>query len=114
MAITRTQLRTLQAEMEAVFAKAGITDFNLNIEGMRYGADEVTIKVKGKLKGVTTTSDAMFERKVAEYGLKLVGSKGQKLTGYKPSRPKYPFSYTTVRGAQYKCTIAQAKEIFSA
>jgi len=114
MAITRAQLRTLQAEMEAAFAKAGITDFDLNVEGMRYSTDEVTVKVKGKLKGVTTASDAIFERKVAEHGLKLIGSKGEKLTGYKPSRPKYPFSYTTVRGAQYKCTIAQAKEIFGA
>lgn len=112
MSITRAQLRTLQAEMEAAFAKAGITDFDLAVDGMRYGADEVTVKVKGKLKGVTTTSDRIFEAKVAEYGLKLVGSKGQKLTGYKPSRPKYPFSYKTVRGAQYKCTIAQAKAIF--
>lgn len=110
--ITRAALRTLQAEMEAAFAKAGITDFNLSVEGMRYSDTEVTVKVKGALKGIKPASDKIFEAKVSEYGLKLVGSKGETLTGYKASRPKYPFSYKTVRGAQYKCTIEQAKAIF--
>jgi hypothetical protein len=98
--------------MEAAFAKAGITDFDLAVDGIRFGADEATIKVKAKLKGVTTTTDRVFERKVAEYGLKLVGQKGEQLVGYKSSRPKYPFSYKTVCGAQYKCTVDQAKAIF--
>lgn len=110
--ITRAKLRTLQAEMDAAFKKAGFTDFTLSVEGMRFGETEVNIKVKGKLKGVKATSDRTFEKKVAEYGLKLVGPKGQKLVGYKPSRYKYPFSYVTVRGAQYKATIEQAKAIF--
>ena len=114
MSITRAQLRTLRTEMQAALDKAGITDFELTVDSMRYGATDVTVKVQGKLKGVTSTSDALFQRKVAEYGLKLTGVKGQTLTGYKPSRPKYPFSYTTVRGAQYKCTIEQAKAIFGA
>lgn len=112
MSITKAQLTALRAEMQAAFAKAGIKDFDLEVGGMRYGADEVTIKVLGKLKGVTTKTDRVFEQKVAEYGLKLVGPKGQKLVGYTPSRYKYPFSYVTVRGARYKATPAQAKAIF--
>ncbi len=112
MSITNAKLKTLRAEMQAAFTKAGLTDFDLEVGNMRYGADEVTIKVLGKLKGVTTKTDRVFEQEVARYGLRLVGSKGQKLTGYTPSRYKYPFSYTTVRGARYKASIEQAKAIF--
>lgn len=112
MSITRSQLRQLREDMTAAFANAGIADFDLEVGTMRYGEDEVTIKVKGKLKGVTTRTDRVFEQKVKEHGLKLVGRKGEKLTGYTPSRYKYPFSYTTVRGARYKCSVEQAKAIF--
>ena len=112
MSITKAQLRTLRTEMQAALNKAGITDFELTVDSMRYSAAEVAIKVQGKLKGVKTSTDQMFERKVQEYGLKLIGPKGETLTGYKSSRPKYPFSYTTVRGALYKCTVDQAKVIF--
>lgn len=110
--ITPAALRTLQAEMDAAFKNAGITGFNLNVESMRYTDTEVNIKVKGVLQGVKPQSDKLFEAKVAEYGLKLIGAKGETLTGFKASRPKYPFSYTTARGANYKCTIEQAKAIF--
>lgn len=112
MSITRAQLRTLQTEMQAAFDKAGFSDFTATVGSMRFGATDVNVKVTAKLKGVKSTTDAAFERKVAEYGLKMVGVKGQTLTGYKPSRYKYPFSYTTVCGAQYKATVAQAKAIF--
>lgn len=112
MSITKAQLRTLRTEMQAALDKAGITDFEFEIGNMRYGADEVDIKVKGKLKGVTTTTDRLFQQKVAEHGLQMIGRKGETLTGYAPSRPKYPFSYTTVRGARYKCSAEQAKAIF--
>lgn len=112
--ITRAQLRVLRDEMTAAFAKAGISDFDLEVGNMRFGPDEVTIKVTGKLKGVTTKTDRIFEQKVAELGLRMVGRKGEKLTGYKPSRYKYPFSYVTVRGARYKCSEMQAKALFGA
>ena len=112
MAITKAQLRTLRTEMQAALDKAGITDFEFEVGNMRYGADEVDIKVKGKLKGVDTASDRLFDVKRAEHGLKMIGRKGETLTGYTPSRYKYPFSYTTVRGARYKCSVEQAKEIF--
>lgn len=114
MTITRTQLKTLQSTMQAALDAAGITDFTLEVGDMRYSATEVNIKVKGSLTGVATPSDKMFERKVAEYGLGLRGTKGETLTAYNSNRPKYPFSYTTVRGAYYKCTIEQAVSKFGA
>ena len=112
MSITKAQVNTLRAEMHAALDKAGITDFKLEVGNMRYGADEVTIKVAGKLKGVKTVTDRTFEQKVKEYGLKKTGAKGQKLVAYTPSRYKYPFSYVTVRGARYKCSVEQARVIF--
>ena len=112
MVITRKQLKVLRAEMQAALDKVGVTDFELEVGNMRYTTDEVTVTVQGKLKGVTTQTDRLFEQKVAEYGLKLVGEKGKRLTGYKPSRYKYPFSYETVRGARYNCSVEQAKVIF--
>ena len=112
MSITTAQLKTLRTEMQAALDKAGLSNFNLEVGAMRYGTDEVTVKVIGKLKGVTTKTDRVFEEKVVEYGLQKVGPKGEVLTGYKPSRYKYPFSYTSARGARYKCTVEQAKAIF--
>lgn len=112
MAITRAMLKTLRAEMQAALEKAGINNFDLEVGNMRFTETEVTIKVQGKLKGVKTGTDRVFERKVAELGLNMIGSKGERLTGYTPSRYKYPFSYETVRGAKYKCSEAQAQLMF--
>jgi hypothetical protein len=112
MTITKAQLTVLRKEMQAALNKAGIADFDLEVGNMRFGADEVTIKVQGKLKGVTTKTDRVFEQKVRQLGLKMVGEKGKQLTGYAPSRYKYPFSYTTVRGARYKCSEADAVRMF--
>ena len=112
MPITKAQLKILRTEMQAALDKAGIANFKLEVAGMRFTSDEVTIKVEGKLKGVTTTTDRVFERKVAELGLRLVAANGSVLTGYVSRRPKYPFSYTTVRGAKYKGSISQIKAIF--
>lgn len=112
MSITQAQLRLLSKEMQSVFDAFDFTDFTIDAGPMRYGLTDVTVRVTAKLKGVQSTSDALFESKVAELGLKMVGVKGQKLTGYTQRRHKYPFSYETVRGARYKCSVAQAKEIF--
>lgn len=112
MAITKEQLRVLRTEMQAALNKAGIKNFDLEVGAMRFGADEVTIKVMGKLKGVATATDRVFERKVAELGLQLTNAKGQRLTGYTPSRWKYPFSYVSNRGARYKCSEEQARVLF--
>ena len=108
MSITKAQLKTLRTAMQAALDAAGITDFELEVGSMSFSATEVNIKVKGKLTGVATPSDKMFETKVAQHGLSLTGHKGETLTAYNGNRPKYPFSYTTVRGANYKCTIEQA------
>ena len=112
MSITRARLRTLQQEMQTALEKAGITDFEFEVGNMRFTTSEVTVKVEAKLKGVESTSDKMFKMMVEKYGLSLIGRKGETLTGYKSSRPKYPFSYTTVRGAKYKATVEQAQAIF--
>jgi hypothetical protein len=112
MSITKAQLITLRAEMNAAFEKAGLSEFTAEVSHMKYGDTDVTVKVIAKLSGVKSSTDVEFERKVAEYGLRMVGSKGEKLTGYNGNRPKYPFSYETVRGARYKQTVSGARTMF--
>lgn len=112
MTITKEQLRVLRVEMQAALDKAGIKNFDLTVGAMRFGADEVNIKVAGKLKGVTTATDRVFESKVVALGLAKTNQAGQRLTGYTPSRWKYPFSYESKRGARYKCTESQAVALF--
>lgn len=121
MSITKARLKVLRSEINAALAKAGITDFAFDVGTMRFTATSVKMTltgnyvVKSQTFGDAVTAPvvtAILAAKVKEHGLKMVGNKGQKLTGYKPSRYKFPFSYTTVRGAQYKCTVEQAKAIF--
>ena len=114
MSIATAQLRQLTAEMATLFANAGLSDFDVSLDtsGGRYGETDVSLKLTAKLKGVKSTSDAAFERKVAEHGLRLIGAKGETLTGYNSNRPKYPYSYVTVRGARYKQSIDSAKAMF--
>ena len=112
MSITQSQLRVLRTEMQAALNKAGLTGFTAEVGNMRYGDTEVTIKVVATVSGVQPKKAAGLEEQVALLGLKLVSSDGKKLTGYTPSRWKFPFSYETVRGARYKCSEEQAKAIF--
>jgi len=112
MTITRTQLRTLRIEMQAALNKAGIPNFEFSVGNMSFGATDVNIKVKGTLTGTVCTEDALFSSKVEQFGLKTVGQKGNKLTGFVPSRYKYPFTYETVRGTRYKCSEVEAQRMF--
>ncbi len=43
---------------------------------------------------------------------RLTNSKGDTITGYKPSRPSYPYSYTGARGGRWKASPEQIKAKF--
>ena len=118
MSITKAQLKTLRAEMQAAFEKAGITDFKLEVGNMRYTATTVTIKVDGVVKTSSgavakTPDDIKFEQRVKQLGLKMISNDGKyTLTGYKASRYKYPFTMKGPQGGSYKCSDVQAKQLF--
>jgi len=109
--ITRAKLKTLRENMQRALNEAGL-DFTFDVGNMTFGDTEVTIKVKAVLNGATPKSKADLEKKMKVYGLGYKGKKGQTLTGFNFRSPKYPFTFVTVRGARYKCSLEQAKAIF--
>lgn len=126
----RQNLKQLRADMDAalaaVQAKHGIT---ITMGSMRFSADRVTCKVEANTMIDTATSMSTAGAGMADvtglakplvaamllHGVKNVtGRKGEKLTGYNANRPKYPFSYVTVRGTRYKQSITEARRMFGA
>lgn len=123
----RQNLKQLRADMDAalaaVQAKHGIT---ISMGSMRFSADRVTCKVEANTNVQTVTSDntvvtptagisTALQRAMQQNGIaRTTGRKGEVLTGYTASRPKYPFSYQTVRGTRYKQTVEQARAMFGA
>ena len=114
MSITRAQLRTLRDDMQAALDKAGISGFEFSVGSMRYTDVEVTIKVEAKVAGATTRADAALARAMAQHNLKQTSARGDTLTGYNTKARKYPFEYTTKRGARYKTDLMGAKSRFGA
>jgi hypothetical protein len=57
----------------------------------------------------TTLASAMKQVGIT----KTANSKGDTLTGFYPNRPKYPFVYTSIRGARWKASIEQAQKRFA-
>lgn len=121
----RQNLKQLRADMDAalaaVQAKHGIT---ISLGNMRFSADRVKVSVEANTNvqvslsnnttaaptaGISTAlQNAMTRNGVA----RTTGRKGETLTGYNPNRPKYPFSYQTIRGTRYKASIEQAQALF--
>lgn len=53
------------------------------------------------------------EGAIKHYGIRsAVNGKGDRITAYKPSRPKYPFVYTSARGTLWKESVEMAKARF--
>ncbi len=123
----RQNLKQLRADMDAalaaVQAKHGIT---ITMGSMRFSADKVTCKVEANTAVQTSVTDSTT---AAQTGLvsnvlknamtingiaRTTGNKGETLTGYNANRPKYPFSYVTVRGTRYKQSITEARRMFGA
>ncbi len=114
--IDKKACRQIRDEMQAVLDKYGVSaNMEFKVGNMSYAADNtVNIKVAGKIAGAVTADDRMLKSMMSAHGLKFTSAKGEKLIGYNTRRPKYPFSYVTVRGANYKCSIDQAKRLFIA
>jgi hypothetical protein len=112
----RTNLNALRAEMAALLNKYGV-DSNLEIEvgNMKFSANEVEIKVKAKVKGAKTLTNAILESRVAALGIKLKNKAGDELVDYNTRAPKMPFVYRNAAdGKLYKCAEMMAKIRFAA
>lgn len=112
----RTNLKALRAEMQAVLEKYGVAS-NLEIEvgNMKFSEAEVEIKVKAKVKGAKTMSNAILESMAELNGLKLKNSAGDELVDYNTRAHKMPFVYRCGKtGKMFKCDERLAKIRFAA
>lgn len=112
----KTSLKALRAEMQAVLEKYGV-DANVNFEvgNMKFSEAEVEIKVKAKIVGAKTFTDAILETRAAALGLTLKNKFGDELVEYNSRAYKMPFVYRNAAdGKLYKCDERLAKMRFSA
>jgi uncharacterized protein YejL (UPF0352 family) len=112
----KANLKALRAEMQAVLEKYGMSS-NLEIEvgNMRFSNVEVEIKVKAKVKGAKTRTDAMLESMAKMSGLKLTNSYGDMLVEYSTRARKMPWVYKCGKtGKMFKTDERGAKMRFAA
>ena len=107
----KATLKALRSEMQEVMNKYAVkANLEINVGNMRFSDAEVDIKVNAKVKGAVTQTDRILQMQVEQYGMKMVSSNGDKLTGYNTRAGKYPFQYTCgTTGKNYKCSLTQAK-----
>lgn len=111
----KKNLQALRDEMNAVLQKYG-ADANLDFEvgNMRFSDAEVEIKVKAKVSGAKTQSDAILETRAKALGIKIENKNGDRLIEYRSRNWKMPFIYESANGRRFKCDEATAKIKFSA
>jgi uncharacterized protein YejL (UPF0352 family) len=112
----RKNLADLRAEMQALLNKYGV-DSNLEIAvgNMKFSDAEVEIKVKAKVVGAKTLTNAILESRVAALGMKMKNMFGDELVDYNTRAHKMPFVYINAAdGKRYKCTEQMAKMRFAA
>lgn len=116
----RSNLSNVRKELDkALAAFTKTTGVAVNVGSIRFTDNEFTTRLTCRTTTNTTVNgqvaqiDQVLAAKMAQYNLGLKGTSGEKLTGFTPRRPKYPFSYTGPRGGRYKCSIEQAKRMFA-
>lgn len=111
----KKNLQALRDEMNAVLQKYG-ADANLEFEvgNMKFSDAEGEIKVKAKVSGAKTQTDAILETQAAALGLKIENKKGERLIEYRARNWKMPFIFEGTDGRRFKCDEKTAKMKFSA
>jgi uncharacterized protein YejL (UPF0352 family) len=112
----RANLKALRAEMQAVLEKYGVSsNLEISVGNMKFSDAEVEIKVKAKVKGAQTLSNAILESRAASLGMKLKNQFGDELVEYNTKAYKMPFVYRCGKtGKMYKCDERVAKMRFAA
>ena len=111
---TRSNVRQMEDEMLEVLNKYGFKNVEFSGAGARFSSAECTFKITGSVKGVKTIKQSDLERRAIADGVDVnkKGPKGQTLVEYHSRKPKYPYIYTSVSGARYKCSPQQARNLF--
>ena len=110
---TNKNVGTIEQQIVAACEAAGITGLSFKGSTRSYGKTETTFKIIAKVDGATSRADAEFARacKWNDIDVTEKGRKGETLVEYHPRKHKYPFIYTTVRGARYKTDAAGWKRL---
>ena len=113
----RANVRQMQKQIAAVLNEHGFDNVEFKDNGgARFGSTECTFKVQAKITGTQTRDESALETMAKLHGIDditKVGPKGETLIEFHSRKPKYPFIYTTRRGARYKCSPAQAVRMFA-
>ena len=112
---TSKNVGTLEQQIVAVLNEAGITGVSFEGITRSYGKTETTFKIKAQIDGTTSRADTQFEQACSynDIDATVKGAKGQTLVEFHPRKHKYPFIYTTVRGARYKTDAAGWKRLLA-
>ena len=114
----QSELQTLLNELAA---KHGLVAPQVDVRRFRNDIGVRIMKTDVMIASVANTAPVeigevpfTLENAMKAHGLtKKFGRKGEELTGFKSSSPKYPFTMTGAKGGRWKITVEQAKSIFS-
>ena len=112
---TNKNVGTIEDQIVAACEAAGITGVSFSGITRSYGKTETTFKIKAQIEGTTSHADMEMDYACKRHAIDptVKGAKGQTLVEYHPRKHKYPFIYTTVRGARYKTDAAGWKRLLA-
>lgn len=107
----KKNLMTLRAELLKVLKEHGPEGLEFTLGNIKFSSGDCTIQLNAKIEGAKTFNDTILETRCQALGLKMVNSRGWKLTGYKSANWKMPFIFER-DGKSFKCSEDQAKFYF--
>jgi len=116
---TKENLSTVRAKMNEMFkvfeAETGI---HLEAGNIRFDSTEFGCKLTASLPKVKTTPVLIDPSNLQQWdpnhyiGKKFIlNGKVYTVTEFKPNRPKYPYSFISESGVQFKGTVAMIKDL---
>lgn len=118
----KTNLKTLRQDINAALAEVS-KKHGINIEfgTIRFSGNQartkLTMETQGRAADVAVLKSVGLNLasacKMFNINADARGPKGERLVDYVPSRPKYPFTYETIRGTRYKCSQYDASRMFA-
>ena len=115
----RNNLNEIRKDLEAALAQVATKHgIQLSVGTIRFGEESFSAKISGDvLKQRSTISNSSGDS-LLDSMMRLdriastTNAKGDRLTKFNPSSPKYAYSYTSARGTSWKITAEQARQRF--
>jgi len=115
MSLTRTQVKNLRSQLQAVLDANGVNGYELDLGNARFSDTECTFKLVAKVTGSKSQAESALDLYARLDGIdpKYVTARGDKLIEYKSRNTKYPYIFENKAGSRYKITREQAKQRFT-